>query len=491
MTWKAWRQWGVAARLLSIAVLPAGVMAVVVTLTLQVRAKHEVQRDVDERGRLIAAALAQSSQYGLVSGNVAYLKATLGHLLATDQSIDCIEILGDRRQSLVSACQRGARPVQAQWAERPVQLDAMPEVDLLSPFGETPAPDASPRSVGWVRVRMSPEPLLQAKQQSLALASAFVVAAAVLSCLLGWQMTARLRQTFAAVMQALRDVRRGRFDVRLAPQGEGELGELQQTIVDMATALGAARHDLEQQVASRTRALQEAVDIARQADEEKRRLIVHSNAAVEEERRRIAVEIHDQLGAALIAVRLEASALVARAEAMHDADVTRGARRIAGTTESLYATTRDIVKSLRPEVIDTLGLIGALDELVRHLNTVAPLCSISLHAAQDVPNLRGEQAMPIYRVTQEALTNVLKHARATQVAVTLCVTARGEGLQLDIRDNGVGFDPLQAQAQGSGIGLIGMRERVRAAGGQLHLNAAPGVGTHVRVTVPLQAPPSN
>jgi two-component system, NarL family, sensor histidine kinase UhpB len=487
MKWKAWRQWGIAARLLSIAVLPAGVMALVVTITLQVRAQHEVLRDVAERGRLIAAAMAQSSQYGLVSGNVAYLRTTLHHLLDTDRSIDCIDILDAQRRSVVSACQPGSRPAQAEWSERLVQLDALPEVDLFEPLADAkPTRPATLRTVGVVRVSMTPEPLLQAKRQSLAVASAFVLAAAVLSCLLGWKLAARLRQTFAAVMRALRDVRRGRFDVQLEPQGEGELGELQQTIIEMAATLGAARHDLEQQVVSRTRALQEAVNIARQADEEKRRLIVHSNAAVEEERRRIAVEIHDQLGAALIAVRLEASALLARAEATQDDELTRGARRIAGTTESLYATARDIVKSLRPEVIDTLGLIGALEELVRNLDTVHPTCRVSMVADPGVPNLRGEQAMPVYRVTQEALTNVLKHAQATQVQVQLSVSADGGQLLLDIRDNGVGFDPQEAR--GSGIGLIGMRERVSAAGGQLQLTSSPGRGTQVRVSVPLKLP---
>jgi two-component system sensor histidine kinase UhpB len=237
-------------------------------------------------------------------------------------------------------------------------------------------------------------------------------------------------------------------------------------------------------VASRTQALQEAVDIARQADEEKRRLIVHSNAAVEEERRRIAVEIHDQLGAALIAVRLEASALQARAEALQDADLTRGARRIAGTAEALYATTRDIVKSLRPEVIDTLGLIGALEDLVRNLDKVHPTCRISLVAEPGVPNLRGEQAMPAYRVTQEALTNVFKHAQATRAEVRLAMGPGGQQLQLHITDNGKGFDA--GQTSRTGIGLIGMRERVSAAGGRIHVSSSPAHGTQVAVTLPLQ-----
>lgn len=478
-----WQSWGIAARLLVVAVLPASVMAAVVTFSLHWGAQQEVRRDVNERGRLIAAALAQSSQYGLVSGNSGYLRTTLGQMLQTDPSIDCLELFDARPAKVVSACQPGGRPPQGKWVSRPVLLEASPDVDLFAPLPEPTLRSAPLRRVGEVRVRMTPEPLLKAKRKSLLVASGVVVASALLSCLVGWHLASNLRETFAAVMRALREVRRGKFDVQLNPEGQGELSELRQTIIDMATTLGAARHDLEQQVASRTNALQQAVNAARQADAEKRRLIVHSNAAVEDERLRIALEIHDQLGASLIAVRLEASALQARADALHDDGLTRGARRIATITQALYTTTRDIVKSLRPEVIDTLGLTGALDELVSQLDAAQSDCQLAFSADANVPNLRGELAMPLYRVTQEALTNAFKHAKATRVEVHLSMEPKGRVLQLAVTDNGQGFDPALPCA--SGIGLIGMRERIAAAAGQISVTSAIGQGTRVMVTLPI------
>lgn len=476
-----WQGWGIAARLLAIAVLPASVMFIAVTATLYATAQGDVRRDVAARGQLIATALAQSSQYGLVSGNVAYLRTTLRHLLEADPSIACIDITDADSLAVVSDCQ-ALVPRESDTFEVPIRIESLPEVDLFEP---APAPQATApeRVIGKVRVTMSPAPIFQAKRRALMVAFALVLGAAVLSCLVGLRLARRLRDTFGSVMSALRAIRQGRFDVQLGVRHQGELGELQTTIVEMAETLDSARHDLEEQVAARTRELQDAVNRVRQADAEKRRLIVHSNAMVEEERRRIALDIHDHLGAALISVRLEASGLAARARGQGDADMEADARRIAGTADAIYATTRDIVKRLRPEVIDTLGLAGAVEELVRNAAHVFPQARFNHHAEPGLPDLRGELAMPAYRVVQEALNNIVKHSQASQVSVRLSKAPVGDRLRIVIEDNGQGFDTNDAQ--GLGIGLIGMRERVAAAGGDLSISAAPGQGVTVCVTLPL------
>lgn len=484
MTPRFWRSWGIAARLLAIAVLPATIMFLAVTASLYVSALGDVRRDVATRGQLIATALAESSQYGLVSGNHVYLRTTLRHLLEADPSIACIDITDEARRVVVNDCQDTTSGEQVSF-EVPIRLESLPDLDQFD-LGAPPASahSAAPlRTVGHVRVMMSPAPIFKAKHRTLMVAFVVVLAAAVLSCLVGLWLARRLRHTMVSVMAALRAIRQGRFDVQLGTPHEGELGELQRTIVQMATTLDAGRHDLEQQVASRTRELQDAVVLARQADAEKRRLIVHSNALVEEERRRIALDIHDHLGSALISVRLEASALTAYAKAHNDPEMARDTRRIAATVESVYAMTRDIVQRLRPELIDTLGLAGAVEELVRLADRRHPDCHFSYRAETTLPDLRSELAMPVYRVAQEALTNIVKHAQATEASVTLGIEPSGHRLSVVIKDNGRGFDARDRRQ--AGIGLIGMRERVASAGGELVITSAPGVGTTVRVNLPL------
>jgi len=134
-------------------------------------------------------------------------------------------------------------------------------------------------------------------------------------------------------------------------------------------------------------------------------------------------------------------------------------------------------------VIDSLGLAGAMEELVRNMDKVHPACRFSFHADPDLPDLRGEVAMPAYRVAQEALTNIVKHAKATQASIRLMLNPAGTHLLIDIRDNGQGFD-LQGR-RSDGMGLIGMRERLAAAGGELTVTSAPGQGCTVHVALPL------
>lgn len=498
MTW-FWQRWGITARLLAAAVLPAAFVFAAVTTTLYVTARNDVRRDVSERGRLIATALAQSSQYGLMSGNAAYLHTTVSQLLEADPSIACIEVIDTTRRPVVSKCQPQP-PVEQSMHEVPVRIESLPEVDLLDPAANgdvqagaahkphsTRGADAL-RTIGYIRVAMSPSPIFGAKLHAVLTAMGLVLAATILSGLVGLRLTRRLRHTLLAVMTALRRIRQGRFDVQLDTHQDGELGELQRTIVEMASNLHVALDKLEHEVATRTQELSDAVALIKQADAEKRRLIVHSNALIEEDRRRIALELHDHLGASLISVRLEAAALVAAAESLADADMARGARRIASTAEALYASTRNIVKSLRPEVIDTLGLAGAIEDLVRGYDQLSPACHIAFHADPSLPDLRGEQAMPAYRVTQEALTNLIKHAQASHASVALSVSPDGRQLHIDITDNGKGFDTHVSQRQG--LGLIGMRERMAAAGGDIKVRSAPGEGTMVSLSMPIPQPPA-
>jgi len=202
----------------------------------------------------------------------------------------------------------------------------------------------------------------------------------------------------------------------------------------------------------------------------------------------VAVEIHDHLGASLISVRLEASALAAKAESSGDEGMARAAQRIADTVQRLYTSTRDIVKSLRPEVIDTLGLAGAVEELVSSLDRVHPDCRFRVHVPTPLPHLCSELAMQAYRVIQESLTNIVKHARATAATVTLSLSDDAQSLCIEIKDNGVGFNTDTSTRDG--LGLIGMRERVASVDGEICISSPTAQGTTITVTLPLQHKPT-
>lgn len=290
------------------------------------------------------------------------------------------------------------------------------------------------------------------------------------------------------VLTALRGIRDGNYEIGLNPAESGVLGELQSTIVEMAKRLTSARQELENQVAIRTSELQHAIGVAKEADEEKGRLIARGNALIEEERRRIALEIHDHLNASLLFVKLEAQRIAALATKLgpnaEANEIETVAQRISLTTADIYTAARGIIKQLRPEVIDILGLKGALQEMVRTYQVAHQNCRFDLRAQSGFPSLNPELTIAAYRVIQEALSNVVKHSKASHATVTLWPNPKRDGVCITIEDDGVGFNAKKRTT--SGIGLIGMRERVTAVGGSIRITSAPDSGTKVTIDLPTQ-----
>ena len=156
--------------------------------------------------------------------------------------------------------------------------------------------------------------------------------------------------------------------------------------------------------------------------------------------------------------------------------------------DSMIRQARDIARGLRPPLLDEAGLVPALDHHLKSLAERSGL-SIELDAAPEVAGAPPGLNTTVFRVVQEAVSNALRHARATLIRVTL--RAESDALQLVIEDDGVGFDPeavSQRVKRGEHLGLLGMTERVRNAGGTIELDSRPGAGSRLEVTVPFAKP---
>ena len=229
-----------------------------------------------------------------------------------------------------------------------------------------------------------------------------------------------------------------------------------------ATARGGRlRRSLEEKEAQRSRLLQALL------------------TAQEEERGRIARDLHDQIGQSLTALLLgldrQQERLDPAAAGVHDE-----LQRLRALTAVTLADVRRIALDLRPSVLDELGLAAALRRFARELHE---RYGIAVTVFVEVPERLSRQVETVlYRVAQEALTNVVRHARATEASIVVTVS-RGF-VQLVVEDDGVGFDPA-ALAPAERIGLIGMRERLELLGGSLRLESAPGSGCSVHGRLPL------
>jgi signal transduction histidine kinase len=202
----------------------------------------------------------------------------------------------------------------------------------------------------------------------------------------------------------------------------------------------------------------------------------------EAERRLIARQLHDDIGQELTAVKMNLQALRRTAGQEASAQVDDS----IGILEATLERVRSLSQELRPAVLDDLGLAAALRWYV---DRQAQRAGFEARVVADLPETRlpAQVETASFRVTQEALTNIVRHARATHVEVQL--RRYGDALELLIHDDGVGFDVPAAQAQavrGSSLGLLGMQERVVLAGGDLKIESAPNQGSRVLARFPLE-----
>lgn len=201
----------------------------------------------------------------------------------------------------------------------------------------------------------------------------------------------------------------------------------------------------------------------------------------EDERRRLARELHDGIGQNLTALKHRLAQLL---DDLPDGEPSLRDRLATALTlcgESLEDT-RQLSRLLRPPILDDLGLEPALRWLARSIDDAGALSVVV--EIEPLPALHGELQTLLFRIAQEALNNTAKHASANSVLLRL--VARDRELQLQVIDDGRGCDPDQAlRAGGSGLG--GMRERLRLYGGRLELRSAPMQGLRLRATVPLDA----
>lgn len=209
-----------------------------------------------------------------------------------------------------------------------------------------------------------------------------------------------------------------------------------------------------------------------------RRLAAHAESIKESERKRIAREIHDDLGQNLLALRIEADMLASRTSRRHP----RLHARARWTLEQIDATiksVRQIINDLRPHVLD-LGLTAAVDWQIAEFQRRTGIACELVSDGREL-HVSDRCATTLFRILQESLTNVSRHARATAVRVELALDA--ESISMTVSDNGMGLNNGSGQKPGS-FGLVGIEERVRILGGRCIISSRPNAGTTVHVSIP-------
>ncbi len=277
----------------------------------------------------------------------------------------------------------------------------------------------------------------------------------------------------------------------------------EQALADAQVTLARHAGELESKVAKRTRQLitsnnelAAAVVSTRLSEKEVHKLYLESQVAQkklrqvthqvltaqEDERKRVSRELHDEVVQTLVAINVELSTLAHSntAGTRHLKDkITRTQRLVESSVDAVHRFARD----LRPAVLDDLGLIPALHVYCKNLAARKKI-KIAITAFGGVEALESDKRTVLFRVAQEALTNIARHARATKVG--LSITKIPDAIRMEISDNGQSF-PVKKILQAKGrkrLGLVGMKERLEMVGGLLTIESTPGQGTTVRAEVP-------
>lgn len=253
--------------------------------------------------------------------------------------------------------------------------------------------------------------------------------------------------------------------------------QLELRVEQRAELLGRVNLELRNEIHERQRIEQEL----RKSLDRLRALAARLQMVREEERTRVAREMHDELGQACTAIKMDLAS-IGRKTSERQVQLRTKIDSAMQLVDRMIFSVRRIASELRPRTLDDLGLTSALEWQAQEFQRRTGIrCALELPAEQLA--LDAEQSTAIFRIFQESLTNVARHAHATEV--TARVEMDNERLVFGVRDNGKGFDAKQANIRKS-LGVVGMQERALALGGELEINGIPGSGTTVTLRIPLR-----
>ena len=341
-----------------------------------------------------------------------------------------------------------------QWYARMVSSPLDPRVIRLPTGRITLQPDPSRATLdGWDDLH----PMLW-----MVLAG-FVLANALVFALIG-----RATKPLRLVVGGLRQMEAGAYDTRL-PDFSGREGR----------QISHAFNAMAQSVQGSALARQQARE-ATQALAENRELTQLIQARIEQERGAIARELHDELGQQVTAIK-SAGLVIARKAAGHDALIEESARLVMTCADQIYDGVHRLISQLRPLALDHFGLRDALQDLLGDWRMRHPDTGLTLTLNGGLDGLDDELSTAVYRIIQESVNNALRHAQASRIDVSVQTSAKS--LLLEVIDNGPGH-VAQFHTPGH-FGVLGMRERAQALGGNFNLEQIEPSGVRVRVVLPL------
>jgi signal transduction histidine kinase len=454
-------------KIIGLAAGPILLLAVMVVLYLRSDYQRSFRSELQERGKAIGFSLASRSRDLVLTNNLFPLYIMAKETVKQDPDVRYVFIADAYREILVHTFEGGF----PEDLLRPVQVPAGHEyrmVNLETEEGSIQhiAVPILEGKGGVVHLGLSEERLSAAVSHRIWSIVKVASVILVIGLLAAYALATLFTRPIWKLVEMTKAIGRGDLEWRAPVWANDEIGELGTAFNTMSAELGKSWKEIKRKEEVRTRLLERVI------------------SAQEEERRRIARELHDETGQSLTSLALGLQALETVEQPGEVKARTAELRSlVAKTLEEVHL----LARGLRPSILDDLGLVAALERYFKGYEAAT-----GLHIDFYAQGLDGRRLPPhletaLYRIAQEALTNVAKHAQARNVSVLL--ERRGGSLVGVVEDDGGGFDMntvKHSRENGPGLGLIGIEERVSLLGGTLTVESRPEMGTTVVLKIPLE-----
>lgn len=468
-TWHRFARWGAAAgmevKIMGIALGIVCVISGATAVSTWISLNRVGRRHLQSTSVWIASALREGGLEMFLTEDVVRLQEFLGRVVRDNDAIRYAFFIGPEGRIVASTFPNtSAELLRANAPQGSVQhvraLDTEEGIvwDVAMPLLAGRA--------GTLRVGLSERLLQHDLRVSLALQIAFILALSLVAALTALRLTRILTRRVQGLVEVTEAVGRGNFDVRPPVTWMDEIGRLGRSFNDMIDRLQQANEELRRKEQARVQLLNRVM------------------TAQEEERKRVARELHDEMGQAITSLMV---GLRVAAEARDMNEVTQRLADIRATADQTLAGVKHLAWELRPAILDDLGLVAAMQRYAEHCRQRYGF-EVDWQMNLDTQRLPAEVETALYRILQEALTNVARHAGATHVGVVL-ERRDGEVIAI-VEDDGCGFDATQMRTRspGQALGIFGMEERAALLNGTLVIESEAGQGTTVFVRVPTPEP---
>lgn len=419
---------------------------------------------LEERTQLAARSIADALQPSLMAGDILSVQERIAAAKQTWPDLLYVIVL-DHEGAVVAHSFERSVP-QDLMLQRPERKGGSSALVLASKQGLLFDTEIAilGGSIGSVRVGLSDRDI-RAEIAALTRSVLWGLAAcATIGAGLALLLTHLLTRPIRHLVEVTKRISQGEFGARAELSSADEIGRLSGAFNQMAEALQEYRTEVQAKERDRTALLDRIVQ------------------AQEDERKSVARELHDHLGQSLLALLLSVQSTCSRRDALTDGVCSE----LEGRIRRLIDDVHRMAWGMRPSILDDYGLQSALDRYVQEMSAQSGLpVDIEFSEPAGALRLPGRVEVCLYRVTQEALSNVVRHAGATRASVV--VIRHAGSVALLVEDNGRGFDLESTIARGDGrMGMTGMRERVSLLGGDLAIESGPGRGTTIRVRIPAE-----